>query len=501
MRVQERCGPRISVATVLFVVGAVLAVLVGAGSAPAASVVAATATGVPQVIGPIASTARPGDSSHDYVFYATPMNLARVGYEEQEFFIKGVATRYAATSPNSAAPIGEMPYETRIVVRRPIDPQRFSGVVVVDWQNVTAGHDIDTEWGSSGDFFVRHGWVWVGASVQRVGVNGATSGATAGLGLRAWNPSRYGALDLTNGGTVTDDSQSYDVYTQIGRLVKDGPSGGPNPFAGLAVRDVYAGGVSQSATFLMRYYNGLQKQTGVYDGFLVGLGGAAPVSGVGTKLFKVYTETDVLLGQAAVRVPDSAMMHTWEITGGSHVPASAVSPDPTDFRARLGGIQTREFGPAPPVDCVNPGPSDVEVWAVWHAAYAALDRWVTEDVPPSTAAPIEVASLGPPTTLVRDPQTGIALGGIRLPKVDVPTALNNGVNTFASLANPLSAFCVLYGTHRPFDAATLASLYPQHGAYVSRVAQDVNGLVQQGFLLREDAQTLLTDASQSDFGK
>jgi hypothetical protein len=58
---------------------------------------------------------------------------------------------------------------------------------------------------------------------------------------------------------------------------------------------------------------------------------------------KVYTETDVST-QAAQRVPDSASIRTWEVTGGSHVPASAVSPDPTDFRATLGGIQTREYG-------------------------------------------------------------------------------------------------------------------------------------------------------------
>jgi hypothetical protein len=160
----------------------------------------AAATTVPEVIGPIPSTASPGDPSHDYVFYATPMDLQKVGYEEQEYFIKGVATRYSPTNPNPAAPTGEMPYETRIVVRRPVHPQQFSGVVVVDWQNVTAGHDIDTEWGGNGDFFVRHGWVWVGASVQRVGVNGATSGATAGLGLKQWNPTRYGDLDLTQGG-------------------------------------------------------------------------------------------------------------------------------------------------------------------------------------------------------------------------------------------------------------------------------------------------------------
>jgi Alpha/beta hydrolase domain len=372
------------------------AALVAALGPPTTTAAPNLATSVPQVIGPIASTAAPGDPSHDYVFYSTPMDLAKVGYEEQEYFIRGVATRYNPANPSSASPVGEMPYETRIVVRRPTNPRAFGGVVVVDWQNLTAGHDIDTEWGGSGDFFVRHGWVWVGASVQRVGVNGATAGATANLGLKQWSPTRYGPLDLTNLGTGLDDSQSYDVYTQIARLVKEGPSSGPNPLAGLAVRDVYAGGVSQSAAFLVRYYNGLQAAARAYDGFLVGLGGGMPRSDVGTKLMKVYTETDVLLSQASLRVPDSATIHTWEVAGGSHVPASAVSPDPTDFRATLGGIQAREYGPAPPVDCRNPGPSDVEVWAVFHAAYAALDRWVTEGVPPATADPIQVASVGRP---------------------------------------------------------------------------------------------------------
>jgi hypothetical protein len=484
----------------VFVAGAVATALVAAGSARVTTAAAEIATSVPQVVGPIPSTAAPGDPSHNYIFYATPMNLAKVGYEEQEYFIRGVATRYNTLNPNVASPIGEMPYETRIVVRRPTNPQRFAGAVVVDWQNVTAGHDIDTEWGGAGDFFVRHGWVWVGASVQRVGVNGATTGATAKLGLKQWSPTRYGPLDLTNGGTVLDDSQSYDVYTQIARLVKQGPSSGLNPFAGLHVRDVYAGGVSQSATFLIRYYNAVQAAAGVYDGFLVGLGGGAPRADVGTKLMKVYTETDVLGSQAALRVPDSATIRTWEVAGGSHVPASAVSPNPTDFRATLGGIQTREYGPAPPVDCRNPGPSDVEVWAVFHAGYAALDRWVTEGVPPATADPIEVSSLGPPVTIVRDAD-GIALGGIRLPKVTVPVALDNGVNGPANLTNPLSVFCVLYGTHAPFDAAKLASLYPTHGSYVSKVTMAVNDLVDHRFLLREDAQTLRTDASHSGYGK
>jgi hypothetical protein len=62
-------------------------------------------------------------------------------------------------------------------------------------------------------------------------------------------------------------------------------------------------------------------------------------------------------------------------------------------------------------------------------------------------------------------------------------------------------FCVLYGTHAPFDQAKLASLYPTHGSYVSQVTKSAHDLVDERFLLQEDAQTLITDASHSEFGK
>src|SRR5262245_62110279 len=125
---------------------------------PARSQVHLTAATPASITGPILAAARPGDPSHNYPFYATPFDLKRNGYVEQEFFISGTATRFPA-SPTvdqqrvAATPIGSMAYTTRIVVRRPISPGRSAHVAVVDWQNVTAGHDIDTEWGTSGDFF------------------------------------------------------------------------------------------------------------------------------------------------------------------------------------------------------------------------------------------------------------------------------------------------------------------------------------------------------------
>jgi hypothetical protein len=479
----------------------------GSSAQTSAPVVRQPVASEAMVRGPIASTAQPGDPSHAYTFYATPMDLKKVGYVEQEYFVSGIATRFPANPANpmtESTAIGSMPYTTRIVVRRPADPSRFTGVVVVDWQNVTAGHDIDTEWTANGDFFIRSGWAEVAASAQRVGVNGASPGPTAGLGLKQWSPTRYESLDLTAGGTVLDDSQSFDVFSQIGALVKHaGPD--VDPFKGMNVQHVYAGGVSQSARFLVLYYDTVQQQARVYDGFLVGLGGPRTRTDVATKMLRVNTETDVWrgAGDPTIRSGDTANVHEWEIAGGSHVPAAAVSTTPGDPRANLGWIQQREFGQAQALSCVNPGPSDVEDWAVFHSAYSMLNRWVSTGQAPTRVTPIRITgpNAAPAGTwgIARD-ANGLAIGGIRLPKVAVPVALNNGENEPASLSNPLNGFCVLYGTHRPYDAAKLTSLYGSRAAYVSRVTQTVNVLVKEGFVLRPDGDALVQSAQSSSFG-
>jgi hypothetical protein len=226
-----------------------------------------------------------------------------------------------------------------------------------------------------------------------------------------------------------------------------------------------------------------------YDGFLLALSDSSlpPRPDVGTKAMRVFTENDVILGfgSPSQTVPDSATLRTWYIAGGSHVPAYAVDPDSTNFRSTLGGIQAREFGPAAPLDCLNPGPSQVQSWAAFHAAYDALDLWVRRGVPPRMSPPLALVNATPPATFVRD-SFGIVLGGIRLPDVDVPVGLNNGSNSPASLTNPLSGFCVLWGTHKDFTADQLASLYRSNGDYRALVVDDVHRLVGQHFMLPED---------------
>jgi hypothetical protein len=87
-----------------------------------------------------------------------------------------------------------------------------------------------------------------------------------------------------------------------------------------------------------------------------------------------------------------------------------------------------------------------------------------------------------------------ATGGIRLAAHEVPTAMNAGQNTG-------QGFCRLYGAHEPFDAATLASLYPSHDAYVAAVREVAEGNVAAGYILEADARDTVKMASQSSIGR
>jgi hypothetical protein len=61
------------------------------------------------------------------------------------------------------------PYKTRIVVRRPTAASRFNGTAVIEWNNVTAGHDLDIDWFQSHDYLMRNGYAWIGVTPQRIG--------------------------------------------------------------------------------------------------------------------------------------------------------------------------------------------------------------------------------------------------------------------------------------------------------------------------------------------
>ena len=105
-------------------------------------------------------------------------DLATLGYEEMEYSFEGTATSYELQGERGAdgrwdvTPAGDAPFRTRFVARWPSDPLRFSGTVVVEWHNVSAGIDAAPDWGFFHRSVAAAGHAWVGVSAQKVGIDG-----------------------------------------------------------------------------------------------------------------------------------------------------------------------------------------------------------------------------------------------------------------------------------------------------------------------------------------
>jgi hypothetical protein len=453
----------------------------------------------PVVTGPVAAKVAPGDAAHDYPFFAALEDLKARGYVEEEYFFSGIANRYEIPDGATAKVLdGNHKYQTRLVVRRPADAQRFNGTVLVEWNNVTSGHDLDIDWYQIHDHLIRAGYAWVGVTAQRIGVEA----------LKVWNKERYGALDVTAGGAIMNDALSYDVFADVGRAARTPQGAGF--LGGLKPQRVFATGHSQSSARLAIYVNSVHPIDPVFDAVILHGGGGKIRTDLKIKVWKLNSETDVIIGQAAARQPDTANFRTWEVAGNSHVDTQFIAsraklvsrdgnPIAPGFTPGQRGGSSNASAPASQLaaggnPCDQPTYSDVAFHHVMAAALEHLVAWVKDGKAPPTAPPIDLTSVGPPVTIARDADGNSAGGGIRLAGIAVPTAVNTGQNSGPG-------FCWLYGSHVDFDPAKLASRYPTHDAYVAAVRAVTEKNVAAGYILRPDADATIATAQQAAIGK
>jgi hypothetical protein len=438
----------------------------------------------PTITGPIVATVPLGEPSRDYPFFATDINLAQYGYVEQEYFLQGTANQYTTPAGATGAVISTgNPYKTRLVVRRPISPSAFNGVVILEWYNVTSGYDAELDWFQTHNYLLANGYAWIGVSAQMVGVNY----------LKPWSPAgRYSTLDVTVGGTITDDSLSYDIFSQAGQAILN-PSG-VNLLPGLTVQTVIPSGDSQSASRLSTYINSVHPLNPIFGGFFLhsSLGNAIRTDLGNVKVFKFLTETDILeLGEAAVRRPDTPTFVTWETAGTSHA----------DYWGLLSsnGVRARDatalaVNPACPFQLTR---SRILAYRGQDAAYDRMVQWMENGTQPPSATPLELSAITPSVVPVRD-VFGNILGGVRLPDFAVPTATDTGFN--ANTPALPGVRCFLYGQYIPFDTQTLRALYPTHGTYLHDTVTASNVDLSAGYLLDEDAGGANAAAAESSVG-
>ena len=491
----------------------------------AAAMVAQAAVPIPQVSIPPAG-------ARGFPFLTSSIDLAALGYTEQEFLISGNAQSFVNSGALgndgvwNVSPGETAPYVTRILVRKPLNPERFNGTVLVEWLNVTGGVDAEPEWDYEHVELLREGYAWVGVTAQFVGA----------AFLPEFDNVRYASIFHPG------DSWSYDIYSQAGRALLHG---NPLPLGSLTrrVRTLLAEGESQSAFRMFTYYNAIQPVAQVYQGFLIhstgvgaalsqsfaggGLGGSgeipAPTGVPATPDIAVpptafirgdlpqpvlffNTETDITVLGAGFSVhnqPDSNTFRMWEVAGTTHADAYLLEQAGAD--AEKSGLAV------PPFNCGNPpinnGPETFGVRAALHA----LALWIqVPEIRPSIAPRFAVqivTSPQPAAVIERDPATGNAIGGIRLPALTVPIETLTGIRPPAAAAS--NPNCVLFGAASPWDgdtdpwdgqpgldpaptpAPSLAALYGTKFNYLIRYELATWQSVLEGFLLWRDTAEVL----------
>lgn len=269
---------------------------------------------------------------------------------------------------------------------------------------------------------------------------------------------------------------------------------GPDP-------DIYATGNSQTADALLNLYLG-PEGAGLFDFSLLlanlweadfptpnpwdrSMGEFEPPENVGKVIF-VHGEGDLIISNSelhrnAAAEPDYRI---YEVSGSAHLPLFG------------------QFGIAD----LLPFEANSLDWApIARAAFMAGDAWVQQGIdPPPTVLLSESTGINPvygfETGIARD-LDGNALGGVRLPEVEI------GQATFVAA---LPEFEILPGlpglvgleidlTCSPAPDGSIR--FPNHGDYVSRVTHQANLLVNQRYLLPADAETMTEEAARSTVGK
>lgn len=452
-----------------------------------------------------------------------PVALAARGYGESELIVSGYANIYEwAGAPADAAVsvrTPNVPYSTRVLVRRPIDPKKASGLVVVELLNPTGLYDFAPLWGFSWEHFTRRGDVWVGVTVKPVAADT----------LRRFDPVRYSSLSFSyrqapecrpagtaagmpgagsdrNNPADAENGLAFDVIAQVGALLRS--SSKENPLLDVAVRQMIAAGYSQTGGYLTTYANALHRTlrrgdgAPVYDGYLKAAKGpsSTPINQCAMALpdgdprlgamprdvpfVTVMTESDFNRGGSlSLRRDDSDAaedrFRLYEIPGSGHAgPFAAGVPATTDLK--IAGFD------APANDLCTELAGQYPVGLAFNAIWQQYDAWLNTGVPMVTLPRIETDADGAP---VAD-EAGNAKGGWRLPQLDVPAARYAGHGTPKDGTDRARAACELTGVRVPFNPARLKQLYRDRNDYARRFNAAVDLAVQERRLTTEDGAAL-----------
>jgi hypothetical protein len=454
-----------------------LASLIGAILAPLATQAAPISAA--QITGPIPVTAQSGEpfrglNEQPVAGPGLPLPVLQpYGYVEEEYFVSGT--------------VDGKPYSTALLVRKPKDPAKFSGIVAVETLHAQGAIPF---WGQRDVLMPGgHGWVMVVSQRSALEAFNKKSNAARYASLQIPEAPGTSANPMASG---AQDAISQQIMSQVGALLKSNASNGP--FAGVTVKYLIMGGSSQTGMTTLRYIQEshakarLPNGKPIYDGYLpMEAFAMGPITGGDAAVIHVVGEGDFGLFRAfsrgagfTIRADSDApndRFREYEFPAASHVPTRGIA-DPKVIFATLDNV-------------MNPGEhlSQFPSAPFYNATLVNLINWITKGTSPPKAAPIEMAN----GEIARD-EYGNAKGGVRTPYVDLPTVRYTASAPAAETANMARR---MIGLQEPIAAEKLHSLYKSRADYLKRFNQEIDRLVAQHWLLSKDGEQLKAEEANN----
>jgi hypothetical protein len=383
-------------------------------------------------------------------------NLEDFDYFDEEYFVSGKTVTTLADGSTRLDP-----YKTRIVLRKPKTPQKFSGFLVGEPTH-RGGNGLICQYARFG--IGQRGHACMTVAARRINL---TNPATAGAGLYEFNLERYGSLQVT-------DSQTNQIIAQVGRLLRENPAGGP--MGEYAVRNLILSGTSDSSG-ATRSYMGSNTQLDhadlrmpdggpIYQGFFV-------TSTLGNDIVPI---TDV----PTIQMPSQSEVHgssTW----GWRARPDGDGPG-NQFRLyEVSGMSHNDARENPAFEgCTNPLSHFPHGALTFMGLQHLLDWSRYGTLPPHAPSVMGTSAVPVNGTRVALDEFGNATGGVRSTYLDVP------IFTF-HIPNSGPGLCSQTGWPTRVPDDVLAQLYKNYGSYVSKVEHRLKELIDDGWFPKEYA--------------
>lgn len=475
-------------------------------------------------------------------------DLESYGYEEKEYFFSGTSNVYTR-SEDGAIRIRskEAPYVNRLLIRRPKDPKKFSGNVMLEILNPSSNMDIDRMWIEGYPKLMRDGDVWAGFTSKPNTLKVLKTYDEKRYGELCWdNPTKEQRLpgldilkrlereleeeeDENREGVVSpkqlvvsglkDLNQTYetglvwDMLRDLPGVLRDQEKG---PLKGYEIEALVLAGWSQTADFVrtyVRYFAYTRPGGDCYDGYM-------PAGGVCYRYTPLcqYDLDERMIPSEKIRycpVPVMALQTGNDATRAGNFERRMEDSDAPDFQYRsyefAGGshntmynfvnyykdsvnihrISHLLYGGMPAYTGSHAYGNDYPQQFLFRAAYRNMFQWIRTKTAPGHAPKIQNDSSG---RQLRD-GFGNSIGGVRTCMINYPTAHYCGSDTVEKNGEPFvfnsDIQVSMFGHERPFSAELLKELYGDIETYRKLCEMDTRISVSQGFVLAEDAEELV----------